>query len=258
MPADPRQRRTARHAQPTTATEPASPPPPRKQPITIERITDAALEVVATEGYDALTIRRVAAVLGTGPSSLYAHIVNKDDIDDLLIGRLYAGIMLPEPDPDGWRGQLLGVYTQIRDVYLTYPGVSRAALAMVPTNLETLRVGEGILAILLAGGIEPRTAGWARDALSLYVSAYALEQSLVQQRRRHQDRRQNQDQEWTLSHEELLDRFTALPAEKFPQTRRHAADLISGTGHERFEFTLGLLMSNLGPASAPRPGRAVN
>ncbi|HEV2634043.1 MAG TPA: ROK family protein [Actinocrinis sp.] len=132
------------------------------------------------------------------------------------------------------------------------------ALAMVPTNLETLRVGEGILAILLAGGIEPRTAGWARDALSLYVSAYALEQSLVQQQRRHQDRDQDQDQEWTLSHEELLDRFTALPAEKFPQTRRHAAELISGTGHERFEFTIGLLVSNLGPASAPRPGRAVN
>ncbi|MFJ8743301.1 hypothetical protein ACIRL2_28465 [Embleya sp. NPDC127516] len=67
--------------------------------------------------------------------------------------------------------------------------------------------------------------------------------SLVRQRRRHQD------QEWVLSREELFDRFTALPAEKFPQTRRHAAELISGTGHERFEFALGLLMNNLRPAS---------
>ncbi|MFD6160120.1 TetR/AcrR family transcriptional regulator [Nocardia sp. NPDC060256] len=239
MPADPRQRRAARHAQPAAEAAAA----PRKKPITVERITDAALEVVATEGYDALTVRRVAAVLGTGPSSLYAHIVNKDDIDDLLIGRLYAEVVLPEPDPAAWQEQLLGVYTQIRDQYLKYPGVARAALAMVPTNLETLRVGEGILAILLAACIEPKTAGWARDALSLYVSAYALEQSLVQQRRRHQD------QEWVLSREELLDRFTALPAEKFPLTRRHATDLISGTGHDRFEFTLGLLMTNLRPAS---------
>ncbi len=216
---------------------------PRKKPITVERITDAALEVVATEGYDALTIRRVAAVLGTGPSSLYAHIDSKDGIDELLIGRLYAEVALPEPDPTGWREQLLGVYSQIRDLYLEYPGVSRAALAVVSTNLETLRVGEGILAILLAGGIEPRAAGWARDALSLYVSAYTLEQSLVQQRRR------RQDQEWVLSHEELLDRFTALPAERFPQTRRHAAELVSGTGHERFDFALGLLMDGLRPAS---------
>lgn len=234
MPADPRQRR---------AVEGAAPAPPRKKPITIERITDAALEVVAAEGYEALTVRRVTAVLGTGPSSLYAHIVTKDDIDDLLIGRLYSEVVIPDPDPAAWRGQLLGVYTQIRDLYLRYPGVSRAALAMVSTNLEALRVGEGILAILLAAGIEPRTAAWTRDAMSLYVSAYALEQSLVRQRRRHED------QEWVLSHEELLDRFTALPAEKFPLTRRHAAELISGTGHDRFEFALGLLMDNLGPAS---------
>ncbi|WNV87277.1 TetR/AcrR family transcriptional regulator [Umezawaea sp. Da 62-37] len=238
MSTEPRRHRAARHARP--AAEVAA-PAPRKKPITVERITDAALEVVAAEGYDALTIRRVAAVLGTGPSSLYAHIVNKDDIDDLLIGRLYAGVVLPEPDPATWRGQLVGVYTQIRDLYLEYPGVSRAALAMVPTNLETLRVGEGILAILLAGGVEPRTAGWARDALSLYVSAYALEQSLV--------RRRHQGQEWVLGHEELLDRFTALPAEQFPNTRRHAAELVSGTGPDRFEFALGLLMGALRPAS---------
>ncbi|WP_040809892.1 TetR/AcrR family transcriptional regulator [Nocardia concava] len=240
MTAAPRQRRAARHAQ---LGADAATPAPRKRPITAERITDAALEVVATEGYDALTIRRVATLLGTGPSSLYAHIVNKDDIDDLLIGRLYAEVVLPQPDPDAWREQLLDVYTQIRDLYLKYPGISRAALAMVSTNLETLRVGEGILAILLTGGIDPKTAGWARDALSLYVSAYALEQSLVQQRRR------SPDQEWVLSQDELLDRFTALPAEKFPQTQRHAAELISGTGPERFEFTLRLLINNLEPES---------
>lgn len=72
-----------------------------------------------TEGYDALTIRRVAAVLGTGPSSLYAHIVNKDDIDDLLIGRLCSELVLPKPDPARWREQIRDVCAQIRDQYLS-------------------------------------------------------------------------------------------------------------------------------------------
>ncbi|MFG2910235.1 TetR/AcrR family transcriptional regulator [Kitasatospora sp. NPDC048286] len=243
MSSDPRQRRAARHAQP--AGEPAA--APRKKPITVDRITDAALQVVATEGYDALTIRRVAAVLGTGPSSLYAHIVGKEDIDDLLVGRLCSGVVLPEPDPAAWREQIRDVYAQIRDQYLKYPGVSRAALGMVPTNLSALRVREGLLAILLAGGIEPRSAAWALDALSLYVSAYALEQSLVQQRRKHPD------QEWVLGREELIHRFTALPADTFPQTRRHAAELTSGTGHDRFDFTLGLITDSLTQA-APASG----
>jgi AcrR family transcriptional regulator len=236
MTADSRRGRATRHAQPA---EGIAAPSPRKMPITIDRITDAALQVVATEGYDALTIRRVVAVLGTAPSSLYAHIVNKGDLDDLLVGRLCSEVVLPQPDPAVWREQILDVYAQIRDQYLKYPGVSRAVLAMVPTNLETLRIREGLFAILLAGGIEPQTAAWALDALSLYVSAYAMEQSLVRQRRKHSD------QEWVVSREELLRRFTALPAETFPQTRRYAEELTSGTGHDRFEFTLGLIMDNL-------------
>ena len=237
MPTDPEQRRAARHAGPAAS---SSPKAPRKEPITVDRITDAALQVIAAEGYDALTVRRVTAVLGTGPSSLYAHIVNKDDIDDLLIGRLCSEIVLPEPDPATWRAQILDVYAQMRDLYLTYPGVSRAALAMVSTHLETLRVSEGIFAILLAGGIEPQTAAWALDALTLYVDAYALERSIMRQRQEHHD------QPWVLRREDIIERFSALPADRFPNTRRYAAELTSGTGHDRFDFTLNLIMDSLG------------
>ncbi|MYS80001.1 TetR/AcrR family transcriptional regulator [Embleya scabrispora] len=235
----PRRGRAARHAPQPADTAP--PTPPRKAPITLDRITDAALHVVATEGYDALTVRRITHVLGTGPSSLYAHIVNKDDIDDLIIGRLCSRIVLPEPDPATWRDQTRDVCAQLRDQYLMYPGVSRAALAVIPTNLETLRVNEGLLAILLAGGIRPQTAAWAIDSLSLYVGAYALERSLLAQRQK------DPDHEWVLSREELVARFEALPADRFPRIRRHAAELTSGAGHDRFDFALGLIIDNLQP-----------
>jgi AcrR family transcriptional regulator len=236
MPVDPRRSRAARHAQPPAApAEQAR----RKPPITVGRITDAALEVVATEGYDALTMRSVAGVLDTGPASLYAHVVNKADIDELIIGRLCAQLTLPEPDPAAWRAQILDVCAQIRDQYLKYPGISRAALAMAATNLDVLRVNEGMLAILLAGGIEPQAAAWAIDALSLYVGAYALETALVTHRQ------SRPDDGWVVSRDELVRRFTALPADRFPQTRRYAAELTSGTGHERFDFTLSLIVDNL-------------
>jgi AcrR family transcriptional regulator len=236
MSVDPRGRRAARHAQP--AASPAQ-QAHRKPPITVGRITDAALEVVATDGYESLTMRSVASVLGTGPASLYAHVVNKADIDELIIGRLCAQLTLPEPDPAAWRAQILDVCAQIRDQYLKYPGISRAALAMAATNLDVLRVNEGMLAILLAGGIEPQAAAWAIDALSLYVGAYALETALVTHRQ------SRPDDGWVVSRDELVRRFTALPADRFPQTRRYAAELTSGTGHERFDFTLSLIVDNL-------------
>jgi AcrR family transcriptional regulator len=236
MSVDPKQRRAARHAQP--ATSPAR-QTPRKAPITVSRITDAALEVVATEGYDALTMRSVAGVLDTGPASLYAHVVNKADIDELIIGRLCAQLLLPEPDPATWREQIADVCGQIRDQYLKYPGISRAALAMVPTHLDTLRVSEGMLAILLAGGVAPQTAAWTVDALLLYVAAYCLEISFLKQRK--VDNEANR----VVDTDDLQRRMAALPAETFPNTTRYAAELTAGEGHDRFDFTLALMIDGL-------------
>lgn len=234
---NPRERRAARHQPPNPEADPR--PRRRAAPITPAQVVDTALGVIATEGYESLTMRRLAGALDTGPASLYAHVVNKADLDELLIGRLSAELVLPEPDPAAWREQIRGVCVQLRDQYLAYPGISRAALAMVPTDLETVRVSEGMLAILLAGGVAPQAAAWAIDALLLYVAAYCLEASIVRQRAA-QD-----DAAWVLDRDELLSRFAALPAETFPHTIRHAAEIAAGDGHDRFDFTLTLMIDGL-------------
>jgi len=241
MSPTPQQRRAERHQLGTGASAPAvrrGPSGGRKEPITVDAIISTAFGIVAAEGYEALTMRRVAIALETGPSSLYAHVVNKEDLDELLIGRLCAQISLPEPDPARWRQQIISVCTQLRDQYLRYPGISRAAFAVAPSNLDTLRVSEGMLAILLAGGIDPQAAAWTMDALLLYVNAYTLEISLV-------DEQATRDGDsWVVSRAELLRRFAALPG-TFPQTKRYAAELTAGTGHERFDFTVGLMLDGL-------------
>lgn len=232
--ASPQQRRAARHAtsEPPLAT--------RKPPITVDRITDAAFEIVAAEGYDALTMRSVAARLDTGPASLYAHVVNKADLDELLIGRLCSRLELPDPVASEWREQITAVCTQLRDQYLKYPGISRAALAMDVTDFDVLRVNEGMLAILIAGGIDPQVAAWTIDALFLYVGAYAMDIAVA-------DTGSNTGEHRLAAPDrtDLIARFTALPVDRFPNTRKYATELTSGTGHERFEFTLGLMLGDL-------------
>jgi AcrR family transcriptional regulator len=241
MSPTPQQRRAARHQQPGAASTPAArrgSSGGTKKPITVEAIIAAALGLVETAGYQALTMRRVATALETGPSSLYAHVVNKEDLDELLIGRLCAAIELPEPDPATWRQQIIGVCTRLRDQYLRYPGISRAAFAVAPSNQDTLRVSEGLLAILLAGGIDPQTAAWAIDSLTLYVNAYSLELSLVNQQR------SQGDGSWVVSRDELLRRYAALPG-TFLHTKRYAAEITAGAGHDRFDFTIGLMIDGL-------------
>lgn len=219
-----------------------STPPSRKEPITVARIVEAAFRLVEAEGFEALTMRRVAAALQTGPASLYAHVRNKAELDDLLIGELCASVKLPAPDAAQWKAQIIDVCQQLRDHYLRYPGISRAALAAVPDSVETLRIGEGMLAILLAGGISPQSAAWASDAAFLYVSAYSFEASLRQPRKEGTDGR-------IFDRAELIERFRMLPANRFPNTIAYARELTSGDGHERFDFTLDLLLRGLSTAT---------
>ena len=211
----------------------------RRRPITVDRIVDVALEIVAAEGFDALTMRRVAAAHETGPASLYAHVDNKADLDDLLIGRVVSRIALPEPEPEKWREQTLDVCGRIRDIYTQYPGLSRASLAVVPTNRDTLRISEGMLAILLAGGVDAQTAAWGIDALSLYVSGYCLEQSMWVAKMRGNDG-------WQDFIVRLQETFDDLPVAEFPHTKNVFRELTAGDDHERFDFAVSTMINGFG------------
>lgn len=202
--------------------------PRRSDRITLDRIADLALGIVATEGYEALTMRRVASALETGPASLYAHLASKAALDDELLGRLSAQIALSEPEPVRWREQLHDIAAQLRELYLRYPGISRAALTITPTHRATIALQEAMLGIALAGGLDPATAAWTIDALVLYVAAYALELSLRGPR--------------GLDVEATRSRWDALPRDEFPLVQRYARELTSGAGHERFDFTVARLL----------------
>jgi AcrR family transcriptional regulator len=202
--------------------------PRRADRITIDRIVEIAFGIIRREGYDALTMRRVATALDTGPASLYAHVAGKAALDDELLGRLNAQLAVPEPDAAAWRSQLHDVCAQLRDAYLRHPGISRAALTIVPTHRATLALQERMLGIALAGGLDPTTAAWTIDALVLYVAAYTLELSLRGA--------------GGLDVDTTRAQLDALPEDEFPLVHRYARELTSGSGHERFDFTVDRML----------------
>lgn len=224
-----------------------SPPPGRsraRDPLSTGRIVEAALDYVARHGYSALTMRRVAAELRTGAATLYAHVQNKAELDDLLIGELTSRVVLPEPDPDRWHEQIVDVCRQVRDQFIRYRGIAQAALAAAPRSLDTFRINEGMLAILLAGGVKPQPAAWAIDAAYLYVCAYSLETSLRLPPGGKTGAGEQRDG-GAPNREDDIARLRMLPATHFPTMAAHVHELTAGTEHERFEFTLDLLFRDL-------------
>lgn len=71
------------------------------------------------------------------------------------------------------------------------------------------------------------------------MAAYCLERSVVDQRKVHDDAG------WVFDRDEMRGRLAALPAATFPYTTRHADELTAGEGHDRFDFTVDLLIDGL-------------
>lgn len=87
-----------------------------------ERIAQVALAIADAEGFAAVTMRRVAAELGSGTMSLYRYIATKADLAALLDDALMGEAVIPDGDlPGDWRAALAMIAHRTRDVYLRHP-----------------------------------------------------------------------------------------------------------------------------------------
>ncbi|MFI0420670.1 TetR/AcrR family transcriptional regulator C-terminal domain-containing protein [Spongiactinospora sp. 9N601] len=65
-----------------------------------------AIAIADVEGLDAVSMRRLAAELGSGPMSLYRHVATKDELVIQMVDEVFGEPELPDPGPDGWRAKL--------------------------------------------------------------------------------------------------------------------------------------------------------
>jgi AcrR family transcriptional regulator len=229
-------------------TLPSARPEPRerKEPLTTERIVDAAFALMKRDGYDNVSMRSLARELDTGPASLYAHVANKDELDQYVIDRISAMLEVPDPDPERWDEQLKDVMRRTLELYREHPGSARAAMGMIPTMEGGLRAAEGILALCLAGGISPQAAAWFCDLAAAYVGATAYEETIWTTRENTTAAGEQPDHEAIDA--QLREVMEAM-AEKFPFMARYAQEMTAGDGEDRFEFGIDVLVSGLAAVS---------
>lgn len=214
-----------------------------KIPLTRAQIVQAGLRLVQAEGIDAVSMRRVAAEFDTGPSSLYAHVTNKDELLQLMFDEMCALVPIPAPEPGRWKEQIKELARAGYRAMLDHNDLARAALATIPTGPNAMRISDAMLGMMLAGGIPARFAAWALDRIFLYMVADAYENSIW----RAEVTEAGTDQETFLRQlsTDLAAYYRQLPEDQYPNLRKHADDLVSGGGGSRFEFGLEQLVDGL-------------
>src|SRR4029450_5241737 len=98
--------------------------PDRRPQLTRQRGVAEALAVIAHDGAQALTMRRLAARLGVVPGALYHHVGNKQQLHDLLLDGVLAEVDLHLDPLLGWTEQLKALAHRLRQVLEDHPGVA--------------------------------------------------------------------------------------------------------------------------------------
>jgi AcrR family transcriptional regulator len=102
-------------------------PGARKPRFSREQIAATALAIADADGFDAVSIRRVAAELGAGTMSLYRYISAKTDLIALMDDAIMAEFLVPDGQlPADWRAALALIARATRAALLRHPWAVQA------------------------------------------------------------------------------------------------------------------------------------
>jgi len=144
----------------------------RADALSKQRIVEAAIEILDTDGESALTFRALAARLATGSGAIYWHVDDKNDLlaatTDDVIARVMTEVVSGAEPEEAIRAIALGVF----DAIDAHPWVG-AQLSRAPWQSAMLQIFEGIGGQLQALGVPERAQFDSASALVNYVLGVA-------------------------------------------------------------------------------------
>jgi AcrR family transcriptional regulator len=211
-------------------------PAPRK--FTQEQLRDAALAIVDADGLEALTMRALAARVGTGAMTIYNYVDGRGGLDELVTSAVFATVPLPpEPGAD-WRDDVRAVTTGLWRAVRAHPNAIPLVLTRRTLDEATLDHAEALLRALRRGGRGGFALLTAFRAVSGFVTGFAqaeLAGPLAAGR--------GEDTGTVLA------RAKALPAERYPGLREIADAATQADPAAEFRAALDIVIAGLRPAS---------
>jgi AcrR family transcriptional regulator len=137
-----------------------------------DQITRVAIDLADQQGLAAVSMRRVAARIGSAPTSLYWYFSDKSQLYELMVDAVVGEIELPEQRPGGdWRADLASIASATRVVGRRHPWLAPLGIPPVPGPLTT-KWGAAVFRVLEGFGLDPATQVNILAAVNNYVSGF--------------------------------------------------------------------------------------
>ncbi len=146
-----------------------------RKPLDAVAIATAAVAIADAQGIDEVSMRKIAAVLGSGTMSLYHYVRTKEDLlaamDDIIMGEI---LVPPRELKGGWREAMTAVAKATRDAYRRHPWALTIQTQGGQPGLNGLRHVEQSLAALADTGLGFE----AKMAINVVVDDFVFGHSL--------------------------------------------------------------------------------
>jgi TetR/AcrR family transcriptional regulator, tetracycline repressor protein len=132
------------------ATPPAARARTKAPSLTEKDIVNAALDVIRSEGVEALSMRRLSRELERSAMAPYWHVADKQQLLDLVAKEVLSEVVIPAPDSGPWDDRLRGIVAAIDVRLREHPGIADVLFARMQSNDRRLILG--IMEILRSAG----------------------------------------------------------------------------------------------------------
>ena len=208
----------------------------RADALSKDRIVEAAIAILDTEGENALTFRALAARLATGSGAIYWHVADKTALLTAATGEVIAHAFADEGDAEP-REAIRGLALRMFDLIDARPWIG-AHLAREPWQSAMLRIFEGVGGRLDALGVPEDAQFDAATALVNYILGCAG-QNAANARLTPQET----DREAALA--AVAARWANLDPVEHPFVRKMAARLADHDDREQFLAGVDLILTGL-------------
>jgi AcrR family transcriptional regulator len=146
-------------------------------PLSRDLIVRTAVALIERDGINAVSMRRLAAELGTGAMSLYNHVPNKAALLDAVAEHVLVEVHLTADPSDDWRAAARSLARSFREVAHRYPRSVMVVISRPPNSTVGLRAVELALATVRAAGFDGSAAVRAMRAVVNYVLGCLLHEA---------------------------------------------------------------------------------
>ena len=198
-----------------------------------ERILAAALQLVDTQGVDALSMRRLAKELGVDPMAIYRHVPDKAAVMEGIVALVISEFAAPTVERADWRDKVRAFAAAYRALVRAHPNVMVYLLTHTEASPPAvLALSEYLVEVLQETGLTPLQVVTAVHTLVDFLHGSALTET---------SGRMGQTGEFG----DFYALLNALPDDRYPAMRAAYGALDEATLQARTQDALELILAGI-------------